>query len=230
VAPNDPLRLSTSASGGKLKSVRYTLDGRTVGQPKRKPYWQNIMPRALSVTGGDAHKVGVTLFPAKGRAITYSFDVKTKPCDNLLSTTNWKVAKGAGLRLRVDSRGQLGNVLFRIPAAMLPKSRDVGKGVGRLRIFMKSGPPKPYTLSMTRANKMVLLQGEGKPRVVLGTGGAEVTNLPEGVGIVELTLYTQKATSPRGLLAKGKKARITATTTSAGTPVRLSTVLVGKGR
>jgi hypothetical protein len=229
VAPTNPLRLSTTATGGKLKSVRYTLDGRTVGQPKRKPYWQNIMPSALSVTGGDAHKVGVTLYPAKGRAITYTFDVNTKPCDNLLSTTNWKVAKGAGLRLRVDSRGQLGNVNFRIPAALLPKVRDVNKNVGRLRVFTKNGA-KPYSFRMTRENKLVLLQGEGNPRVEIVRGGAVVSNLPEGVGIVELTLYTQKATSPGGLLARGKKARISATTTSAGAAVRLSAVLVGKGR
>ncbi|HEX8052110.1 MAG TPA: hypothetical protein VF517_03895 [Thermoleophilaceae bacterium] len=230
VAPADPLRLSTTASSGTLKAVRYTLDGRNVGQPKRKPYWQNIMPSALSVSGGDAHKVGVTLVPARGPAVTFAFDVKTKPCDNMLSTTQWKTAKGAGLRLRVDSRGQLGPVQFRVPAAMLPKARDVNKGVGRVRVFMKSGPPKPYTLAMTKEKKMVLLDGEGKPRVEIVRGGAVVSNLPAGTGIVELTLYTQKATSPRALLAKGKRATLGATTTSAGAPVTLSSVLVGRGR
>jgi ABC-type phosphate transport system substrate-binding protein len=66
--------------------------------------------------------------------------------------------------------------------------------------------------------------------VELVGGGAVVSNLPDGVGIVELTLYTQKATNPGALLVKGKKATLRAQTTSAGAPVSLSAVLVGKGR
>jgi hypothetical protein len=199
-----------------------------MGEPKKKPYWQDIKPAALNVSAGDAHKVGVTIVPATGRAITKVFDVATRPCDNLLNVTQWKVAKGAGLRLRVDSRGQLGPVQFKVPAAMLPQLKDVGKNVGRLRVFQKSGAPKAYSFKMTRQGKLVLLDGEGKPRVELVRGGAVVSNLPEGTGIVELTLYTQKATSPRALLVKGKKATIQATTTSAGAPVKLSSVLVGR--
>jgi hypothetical protein len=227
----NPLRLSTSASNaGNLKAVKYLLDGRTMGQPKRKPYWQDIKPAALSVSGGDAHKVAVTLMPKRGRAVVWTFDIKTRPCDNLLSTTQWKTGPGAGLRLRVDSRGALGPVKFTVPAAMLPKvGRDAGKGVGRVRYFTKAGA-KPFTLRMTKPKKGVLLDGEGKPRVELVRGGAVVTNLPEGVGIVELTLYTQKATSPTALLSKGKKATFRAQTTSAGAAVNLSAVLVGRGR
>jgi hypothetical protein len=230
ISPSNPLRLSTSASKNNLKAVRYQLDGRTVGQPKRKPYWQDIRPAALSVRSGDTHTVGVTLTPKRGRAVVWTFDVKTRPCDNLLSTTQWKTNGGTGLRLRVDSRGAIGPVTFTVPATMLPKvGRDVGKGVGRVRIFTKSGP-KPYTLKMTRPGKGVLLDLPGAPRVELTTRGAIVSNLPDGVGIVELTLYTQKASNPRALLKKGKKANLAAATTSAGTPVRLRSQLVGRGR
>jgi hypothetical protein len=230
VSPENPLRLSTSASKNNLKAVRYALDGKTVGQPKRKPYWQDIKPSALSASGGDTHSIAVTLVPKKGKAVSWAFEVKTRPCDNLLSATQWKTPKGTGLRLRVDSRGSLGPVQFKVPAAMLPKvGRDVGKGVGRLRFFTKAGA-KPFTLAMTKEKKGVLLDGEGRPRVELTRGGAVVSNLPDGVGIVELTLYTQKATSPKALLAKGRKATFRATTTSAGAPVSLSSVLIGRGR
>ena len=231
ISPENPLRLSTSASkANNLRSVKYLLDGRTVGQPKRKPYWQDIRPAALSVSGGDTHKVGVTLTPKRGRAVVWTFDVKTRPCDNLLSTTQWKTAAGTGLRLRVDSRGAIGPVTFTVPATMLPKvGRDVGKGVGRVRIFTKTGP-KPYTLKMTGEGRGVLLDLAGAPRVELTRSGAVVSNLPAGVGIVELTLYTQKASNPRALLAKGKKANLAAATTSAGTPVKLTSQLVGRGR
>jgi hypothetical protein len=230
ISPANPLRLSTSASKNNLKSVRYTLDGRTMGQPKRKPYWQDIKPAALSVSGGDTHAVAVVLTPKRGKAVTWAFEVKTRPCDNLLSATQWKTNGGTGLRLRVDSRGALGPVQFKVPASMLPKiGRDAGKGVGRVRYFTKAGA-KPFTLAMTKPKKGVLLDGAGKPRVELVRGGAVVTNLPEGVGIVELTLYTQKATNPRALLAKGKKATFRATTTSAGASVSLSSVVVGRGR
>ena len=225
----NPLRLSTSASGARLKAVRYAVDGRTVGQPKRKPYWQDVRPAALSARGGDTHSVGVTLVPARGKAATFAFEVKTRPCENLLSVTQWKTPKGSGLRLRVDSRAALGPVTFKVPAAMLPKSRDAGKGVGRVRYFTRAAR-QPFTLSMTRQAPTVLLAGEGRPRVELIRGGAVVSSLPEGVGIVELTLYTQKATSPRALLGKGKKATLRATTTSGGAPVSLSSVLVGRGR
>ena len=113
-------------------------------------------------------------------------------------------------------------------AAGVP-SRDVGKGVGRVRVFTKAGA-KPYTLRMTRPGRGVLLDGAGGPRVELVRGGATVSGLPEGAGIVELTLYTQKATQPRALLTRGKKASLGVTSTSGGAPVRLSSVLVGRGR
>ncbi|HEX8742497.1 MAG TPA: hypothetical protein VF712_05140 [Thermoleophilaceae bacterium] len=230
VSPESPLKLSTSASKNNLKAVRYLLDGRSVGQQTKKPYWQDIKPQALSVSGGDTHSVAVTLVPKRGKAVVWAFEVKTRPCDNLLSATQWKTAKGSGLRLRVDSRGAIGPVQFTIPATMLPKvGMDVGKGVGNVRVFTKAGP-KPYVLGMTKPGKGVLLDAAGGPKVELTRGGAVVSNLPAGVGIVELTLYTQKATNPRALLAKGKKARLAAATTSGGAPVKLSAELVGRGR
>ncbi|HEX8647230.1 MAG TPA: hypothetical protein VF715_10035, partial [Thermoleophilaceae bacterium] len=231
VSPENPLRLSTSASKNNLKAVRYLLDGRSVGQPKRKPYWQDIKPQALAVSGKDVHQVAVTLVPKTGKAVVWAFEVKTVPCENILSTTQWKTGTGSGLRLRVDSKGALGPVQFRVPATMLPKvGRDIDKGVGRVRVFTKAGA-KPYTLKMTKAGGAVLLGGaNGAPRVELTRTGAVVTGLPEGTGIVELTLYTQKGSQPRALLAKGKKANLSATTTSAGVPVSLKSVLVGTGR
>ncbi|MDQ3933992.1 MAG: hypothetical protein M3340_05105 [Actinomycetota bacterium] len=229
VSPESPLRMSTSASQGRIKAVRYVLDGRTVGQPKRKPYWQDVTPAALAVSGSDTHSLKVVLVPRKGRSATFSFDVKTRPCDNLLSARQWKTVKGTGLRLRVDSRAALGPVTFKVPSAMLPKTRDAGKGVGRVRYFTRT-TRQPFTLSMTKQAPTVLLAGEGRPRVELIRGGAVVSNLPAGVGIVELTLYTQKATSPRALLAKGKKARVSAATTAGGASVRLNATLVGGAR
>ena len=85
-------------------------------------------------------------------------------------------------------------------------------------------------MRMTKPGKGVLLDVAGGPKVELVRGGAVVSNLPDGVGIVELTLYTQKATQPRALLSKGKKATLRATTTSAGSAISLSALLVGRGR
>jgi hypothetical protein len=230
VAPSNPLRLSTNALRTKLKGVRYALDGKTLGQPKRKPYWFDVKPSALNASAVDVHKLAVTLLPARGKAATFTFDVRTKPCDNLLSVLQWKTAKGTGLRLRVDSREAVGDVRFAVPAAMLPKSRDAGKGIGSVRVFLKGGERRPYKLTMSKAKGGVLLDGEGRPRVELVPGGAVVSNLPAGVGIVELTLYTQKATSPRALLTRGRKASLSAFTAIGGQSVKLTATLLGKGR
>ncbi|HEX8066223.1 MAG TPA: hypothetical protein VF520_06835 [Thermoleophilaceae bacterium] len=230
VNQENPLRLSTTVSAAKLRRVEYRLDGRKLGQPRKSPFWQDVKPAALSVSGTDTHSLKVDLIPLKGKQASFTFVVKTKPCENLLSTSQWKTAKGTGLRLRVDAKAAIGDVRFAVPAAMLPKPADAGKGIGRVRIFLKGGQRKPYTLSLSKAKGNVLLDGDGKPRVELTKGGAIVKGLPADVGIVELTLYTQNKTSPRALVKRGRQAKLAAAMTSGGQSVRLAATLLGKGR
>jgi hypothetical protein len=155
---------------------------------------------------------------------------RTAPCQNILSASQWKTSKGTGMRLRVDSRKAVTGTTFTIPSAFLPKPKDIGKDIGRVRIFLAGGAKLPFQLKMTKGDKSgtVLKAASKTPQVQLTKQGAVVSQLPPQVGIVELTLYTQNKTSPKALLKKGKKARLAATIQQAAGAIRLSAMLVGR--
>ncbi|MEA2375017.1 MAG: large repetitive protein, partial [Thermoleophilaceae bacterium] len=232
VSPSLPLKVTTTTRKAKIRyGVSYTLDGKPVRTSKKTPYPISIAPASLA--GTDKHVLVSTLKASKGKAkriITMPF--RTAPCQNILSVSQWKTSTGAGLRLRVDSRKAIGGTTFAIPSALLPKPKDAGKDIGRVRIFLAGGSKLPFQLKLTKGDKQqTVLHAAGKtPQVQLTKRGAVVSQLPSGVGIVELTLYTQKKTSPKALLKKGKKARLSATLQQAAATVKLTSTLVGRGR
>jgi hypothetical protein len=158
--------------------------------------------------------------------------ITTAPCTNVLSGSQWKTPTGTGLRLRVDSTRALQGASFTLPKAMLPKLTDAGKGaVGSVVLYLAGGAKTNLNLAIRKGDKTGTLfaSAVGSPRIQLTKRGVTVSGLPAKVGVIEITLFTRNATSPKALLQKGQKAKLAALVTPVGKPaVKLNTVIAAQ--
>jgi hypothetical protein len=206
ISPKSPLRVTAKVPAGKVRSLAYILDKREVARPKKSPYALALSPKLFATTS--SHALALKVTPAKGRPHRMTLKITTAPCTNVLSGSQWRTATGTGLRLRVDSKTALSGVAFTVPTAMLPKAADARKAsIGTALAYVAGGRKVTVPFALTKT-------------------GVRLTGLPAGAGVVELTLYTRDATSPKALLAKGKKAKLGALVQPAtGRAAKLTTVI-----
>jgi hypothetical protein len=180
-----------------------------------------VSPKAFS--DGDLHTLLITARPRKGAPRTMTETIRTAPCATRFTAGEWRTNVGTGLRLRVDSRSPVAGAAFPLPASLAGKGAlKPRKGLGRLRYVQAGGRRTILQLGATGARGAVLLASAaaGGPTVTVSGRTVVVAGLPEGTGIVELTLYR---TGTR-LLRKGPRLQMTVTGQS-GAPVNLRTTL-----
>jgi predicted actin-binding protein len=229
ISPTRPLRIIAYAPKGKVKSVVYKLDKRTVSRPRTSPYRLNISPRQLARSR--KHVVAIRMKPRKTRWHQMKLKITTAPCSNVLSGFQWKTPVGTGLRLRVDSRVALQGGTFTVPSRMLPKRKDAGNHrIGRAKLYLAGGARPQYDLRLAKGDHSgTLLKAASKaPQIRLTKKGLVITRLPAKVGIIEITLYTRDRTSPRALLLKRQSAKVKAVVKEQGKSFRLTTTILSQ--
>ena len=166
--------------------MRYRLDGKALRTGRAPRYAGAITPAQLATIG--SHKLQALVTGKRGTK-TVALTLKTVACTTLFTAQRWRTTAGAGLRLRVDTRGGLKGVAFTVPAALLPKQTSSRRSVGFMRVWVAgSSARKRYDLKLARRGAAgVALRGAPGVRYV--RGGVQVSGLPAGAAIVEVTLY-----------------------------------------
>jgi hypothetical protein len=183
------VRLTTEVTGGRAKSVRYTIDGRAVAARAGAVHPAKLTPAQLGKVG--AHTLRTVVRGRRGAARTVVLKLTTVPCQTLFTAQRWRTTAGAGLRLRVDSRTALKAMTFSVPAALLPKQAAARRSVGFVRLSI-AGRAKPMRFNLTlpkRDQKTVLLRAPGRPTVTRTRRGLVVAGLPTRTAVAELTFY-----------------------------------------
>jgi hypothetical protein len=186
---SSPVKLTTEVTGGRAKSVRYTLDGRAVAARAGARHPATLTPAQLGKVG--AHTLRTAVRGRSGAARTVVLKLQTQPCQTLFTAQRWRTTAGTGLRLRVDSRTALTGVTLTVPAALLPKQTAAKRSAGFLRLSV-AGRAKPLRLNLSlpkRGQRAVLLRAPGKPTVTRTARGLVVAGLPTRTAVAELTLY-----------------------------------------
>ena len=181
-----PVQLSTEITAGRAKSVRYQLDGKALRAGRAPRYAATITPAQLASTGAHTLK---TLVTGKRGTKTVALTLKTVACTTLFTAQRWRTTAGAGLRLRVDARSALKGVSFSVPAALLPKQTASPRTIGFVRVWAAgSSTRKRFSLRLARHGAAAIALS-GAPTVRYARGGVQVSGLPAGAAIVEVTLY-----------------------------------------
>jgi hypothetical protein len=186
---SSPVRLTTEVTGGRAKSVRYTIDGRSVAARAGALHRAKLTPGQLGKVG--EHTLRTAVRGRHGAARTVVLQLTTAPCQTLFTAQRWRTTAGAGLRLRIDSRTALTGLTFKVPAALLPKQGAAKRSAGFLRLSL-AGRRKPVRFNLSlpkRGQKAVLLRAPGRPTVTRTGRGLVVAGLPAGTAVTELTLY-----------------------------------------
>jgi hypothetical protein len=225
VTPSEPAFVTVEGPRGRLRAVRYLLNGAKVRGSRRSPFTLSLRPRLLR--GRASHLLAVRLVPRRGRSRTVTLKLSSAPCRTLFNAAQRRTRKGSRLTLRVDSLRALSRITFRVPGRMLPK-RAASSLAGKLGLRAAGRSRKVHRLSFGRQKDHgALLRATGAPRVLLGRGKVTVTGLPAQTGIVELVLVTRHATRPRALLRPGQSVRLRALVEAEGGRERLSSKLRG---
>jgi hypothetical protein len=166
--------------------VRYRLDGKALRAGRAPRYAGAITPAQLAGIG--VHKVQALVTGTRG-VETVALNLKTAACTTLFTAQRWRTTAGAGLRLRVDTRGGLEQVSFAVPAALLPNQTASRRTIGFMRVWVAgSSTRQRYELKLARRGAVAVAVG-GVPGVRYVRGGVQVSGLPSGAAIVEVTLY-----------------------------------------
>jgi hypothetical protein len=181
-----PVQVSTQITGGRAKGVRYRLDGKALRSGRAPRYAGAITPQQLATIG--AHKLQALVTGRRG-VRTVALTLKTDACTTLFTAQRWRTTAGAGVRLRVDTRGGLRQATFTVPAALLPRQSGLRRTIGFMRVWVAgSSTRQRYELKLARRGAAaVALRGAPGMRYV--RGGVQVSGLPAGAAIVEVTLY-----------------------------------------
>ncbi len=217
LSPKAPVLVTVDARG--LRSVRYALDGRARKAPAHAPYLLKLAPAQLAP---GTHALVTTITPRSGKVRTLTSRLRVVPCRTLLSAAQWRTTAGSGLRVRLDSRAAIASASFKIPA-VLAQRLAAGRPASSMRVGLPGGKRLKVTLKAG-----VGTSGGGTSVSVRGRV-VTVTGLPAGAGIVEVTLYQPRAPEGPALLARGLRARVTATVVTTRSQ-RLSFVLHGAHR
>jgi uncharacterized protein YukE len=206
-----PMQVTTQITGGKAKSVKYTLDGKALKAKKGPLYKAAVTPAQLQRIG--SHSLKAMVKGKKGAPKQVVLTLSTVPCKTLFTAQRWKTTAGVGLRLRVDARTALETVSFKVPAGLLPKQTTKVRKVGFVRFFVAGGARQRFNLTLPKkGTKAALLAGGGKPSITYGAGGLEISNVPANAAVAELTLYREnkldKATKPKVMRLGAKVQRI----------------------
>jgi hypothetical protein len=189
VMSDTPLAVSVTgprAGKGRLRSVRYTLDGRGLRAGRRQPFAAAITPSALARVG--RHALALKLKPKRGPARTVKLGMRTFPCKTVFRAYQKRAGKGAQLKLRLDARDAVGKATFSVPRKLLPKGK-AGLKVGSLKVVSASSASRSWNLGFgAQPTSGVLLGGFGAPQVTVTGSTVSVAGLPAGTGIVELYL------------------------------------------
>ena len=195
-----PMQVTSQVTGGKAKSVKYTLDGKALKAKKAPLYKAAVTPAQLQRIG--THTLKAMVKGKKGAPKPIVLVLKTVPCKTLFTAQRWKTTAGAGLRLRVDARSALQTLSFKVPAGLLPKQTTKVRKVGFVRFFIAGAARQRFNLTLPRkGTKAALLSGAGRPSISYAAGGLMVTGVPANAAVAEITLYREnkldKATKPK---------------------------------
>ena len=195
-----PMQVTTQVTGGRARSVKYTLDGKALKAKKGRRSLATVTPARLQRVG--THTLKAMVKGRKGKAKPVVLALKTVPCKTLFTAQRWKTNAGAGLRLRIDARTALERVAYKVPAGLLPKQTTKVRKVGFVRFFVAGGARQRFDLTLPRkGTKPALLSGSGKPAIAYVRGGLEIAGMPARAAVAEITLYRvtklDKATKPK---------------------------------
>jgi hypothetical protein len=217
-----PILVTTQISHAKTKkvTVKYTLDGRKLKVGRKPRYKAAITPALLQRLG--VHKLKATVTrKGKKRAKPIVLKLKTVSCRTLFTAQRWRTTAGFGLRLRIDARTALDRLSFKVPAALLPRQKAKQRTVGFMRVFVAGqGQRKRFPLKLAKKGRgKLLLKAPGRPVVRYVRGGLEVSGLPAGSAVAELTIYRVKKLDGE---TKRKRFKLKARVTHAGSTGGLS--------
>ncbi len=202
----------------RLRSVRYTLDGRPM-KASRSRYALKLVPAGIKP---GTHKLVTTIKPRKGKTRKFTFRLRAVPCTTVLSASQWRTHGGSGLRLRVESRTAVKSVDFKVPA-VLARKLATGRPASSLRINLEGRKRLTVKLKSgagrTAAGTSVLVKGRS----------VSVAGLPDAARIVTMTLYQPRAPKGPALLKRGRSVRVTATVETTETK-KLSVLIRGAAR
>jgi hypothetical protein len=228
VMADAPISISVKgprAGKGRLRSVRYTLDGRALRGARRQPFTAAITPSALARVG--RHALALKLKPKRGKAGSLKLGMRTLPCTTVFRAYQKRTKKGAQLKLRMDAKDAVSGTTFSVPSKMLPKGK-AGLKVGLLRVVSTSGGSRSWNLAFgAQIASGMVLGGFGTPQVTVRGSSVSVTGLPAGTGIVEVYLDTEKKTRPAALVKRGRSVSLRGAVTG-GKSQRLSYKLRGR--
>jgi Bacterial Ig-like domain len=223
VMADDPLTVGVTgpkAGKGRLRSVRYTLDGRGLRASGKPTFTAQIKPASLARVG--RHALTLKLKPKRGRPATVKLGMRTFPCKTVFRAYQKRAGKGGQLKLRIDARDAVSGATFSVPRKMLPKGK-AGLKVGTIRVVSASSASRSWNLAFAAQPASQILAGAaGTPSVSVSGGKVTVTGLPAGTGIVEVFLNVKRA----ALVKRGRSAGVSATVTGASSQ-RLSFKLRG---
>jgi hypothetical protein len=219
VVPESPLRATLSAPAERTRRVSFSLDGRRLPVTGRGTWKVSVTPQALATAG--RHRLAIITTPTVGRPTRMTEVVTTVPCAMRYTAGMWRTNVGTGMRLRVDSRSSLRRLAFRLPTSLVSaRALQATTGLGRLRIVQAGG--RSTMMNLGGANRAgVLLAGAGRPRVVVRGGLLQVSALPAGTGIVEVTLY-----QPGRRIGRAPALRLRASASAEGVGARTLTTLL----
>jgi hypothetical protein len=181
-----PVQLTTRVAGGRARSVVYKLDGRRLRSAHGATHRATITPARLGRIG--SHVLVTTLRGRRGKPRAIWLTLRTVRCHTLFTAQRWRTLAGQGLRLRVDARSALRRIRFAVPAALLPRA-GAARTIGFIRLYL-SGRARPVRRALRFARRgSRMLKAAGWPTVVRTRRGLDVTGLPAGTAVAELTLY-----------------------------------------
>ncbi len=201
---SSPMVATTRAPKGRLRSVRYAIDGRRLNGTKRaQSFSQAIRPAQLSASS--RHTLTVNLKPRRGRARRFGLRFSTLRCNDVFIAQQRRKGSGSKLSLRVDSTRSMNQITFRIPRRMLPKVNK-NRTVGRLYVQAAGGAAQSFRLGLGAGVSGGTLTGAPAPISVTISGGAvAVSGLPAGTRIVKVTLLRNRKATRKAFSRKSPK-------------------------
>ena len=209
-----PLQVSTRAPRKRTRSVRYILDGVRLRGTKRARSWgQSIAPALLS--GVSQHTLTVRVSGRGGgarKAVAKRFNLRfsTLLCNAVFTAQQKRRGRNSELALRIDTRSPARSVVYSVPRKLRPRAKT-GAGAGSLMVQSPGGSVvHPLTFGAGGT-----LTGTTAPLSVSMAGGEiTVSGLPEGTGVVVLTLKSKRPKNAKPSRKKLVKlsARVTAET------------------
>ena len=225
IVPAAPLVVTVTADRpAGLRSVRYTLDGRAVRAASGPSHRLALTPARLNA---GRHVLRARLTLAGGRTRTISRTLRVAACAARFTAVQYRTTAGTGIRVRVDTSTAARTMTFSLPAAV---ARGLGRGTpaGRIRVVTPT-LRRQFTFHPATATQPTRLPAAaGRPAVRVSGRTITVTGLPASTGIVELTVYQQRAPRGSALLGAGRRVRATATVRTTRT-LRLQATMRGRG-